>query len=59
MKVLIEDLEKGMEVKTLQFEKIYMQEKNEHSKTRASLQAKITDLSNKIELSDAQNGEFK
>jgi hypothetical protein len=30
-----------------------MQEKNEHSKARASLQANITDLSNKIELSDA------
>jgi septal ring factor EnvC (AmiA/AmiB activator) len=55
MKVLIEDLEKGLEVKALEFEKIYGNEKNEHLKTRTTLQGKIAELSNKIESIDAEN----
>lgn len=59
MKVLIEELEKSLEVKSLEFEKIYTNEKNEHNKTRTTLQVKLTESNAKIESLEAENGSLK
>lgn len=49
MKILIEDLERALEMKGIEFEKIFANEKNEHNRTKAAAQSKVSELNSRIE----------
>lgn len=55
MKNLIEDLESNLQTKTYEYEKMYSNERNEHSKTKTLLQQKISDLMAQIKKHEETN----